>query len=116
MKIPRHKFNAVRVEKDDQKFDSKLEARYYDSLKLQQRAGLIIFFLRQVPFHLPGKVKYISDFQIFHADGSVSFVDVKGQDTPLSILKRKQVEALYPVTIEVVTAERKTAKPLKVKT
>ncbi len=98
-----HKFHAIRTEKDSQKFDSKMEARYYDSLKLQKKAGGIVFFLRQVPFHLPGNVRYIADFQVFHSDGSVSFVDVKGHDTPLSILKRKQVEALYPVKIEVVT-------------
>lgn len=99
----KHKFGAIRTERDGQKFDSKLEARYYDSLKLQQLSGGIVFFLRQVPFWLPGNVKYLADFQIFHSDGTVSFVDVKGKDTPMSILKRKQVEALYPVVIEVVT-------------
>jgi hypothetical protein len=102
-KILKHKFHAIRTERDGQKFDSKLEARYYDTLKLLQKAGSIIFFLRQIPFHLPGGTKYIADFQVFHSDGTVTFVDIKGIDTPLSKLKRTQVESLYPVNIEVIS-------------
>jgi hypothetical protein len=42
------------------------------------------------------------DFLVFDADGHVRFVDVKGMETPMFVLKKKQVEALYPFTIEVV--------------
>ncbi len=100
----KHKFGAIRTERDGQKFDSKLEARYYDALKIMQKSGHVLFFLRQVPFHLPGNTKYIADFQVFLEDGTVHFIDVKGKDTPMSILKRKQVESLYPVTIEIITS------------
>lgn len=97
-----HKFRAVPTELDGIKFASKAEARYYAQLKLRQAAGEVVFFLRQAPFHLPGGVKYVADFLEFHADGSCHVVDVKGMETAAFRAKRKQVEALYPVRIEVV--------------
>ena len=98
----RHKFNAVRTEVDGISFQSKLEASYYVHLKLLVRAGEVVFFMRQPVFHLPGKTRYSADFQVFYADGSVAFIDVKGQETKEFLRAKKQVEALYPVTIEVV--------------
>lgn len=79
-----------------------MEAAYYSRLKLLQQSGEVIFFLRQVPFHLPGNVRYVVDFIEFWSDGTVKFIDVKGMDTPLSIAKRKLVEAHYPIEIDVV--------------
>ena len=96
----RHKFNAVPVEYDGIKFPSKKEGNYYLQLKALVKSGAMLFFLRQVPFHLPGEVVYRVDFQEFWANGEVRFIDVKGVDTPVSKMKRKQVEALYPVKIE----------------
>lgn len=100
MHFHRHKFGAIQTIRDGIKFQSKREALYYDELKMKQKAGLVLFFLRQVPFDLPGNIKYRCDFQEFHGDGTVHFVDVKGHRTPQYIDKKKQVEALYPVTIE----------------
>lgn len=85
------------------RFDSKMEARYYDQLKLRQRAGEVVMFLRQAPFHLPGNVTYRVDFVEFLADGTVHFVDVKGQTLKEFVKIKKLVEAHYPVEIEVVT-------------
>jgi len=102
MKILRHKYHAVSTKKDGKNFDSKMEGRYYEQLKLRQLAGDVIFFLRQVPFDLPG-MKYVADFQVFLSDGTVEFIDVKGMDTPMSKAKRKAVEEIYPVTIKIVT-------------
>ena len=101
MKTHRHKFSAKPTELDSIKFQSKKEARYYQGLKLLQKAGEVVFFLRQVPFDLPGNVKHKIDFIEFHSDGTVHFVEIKGYDTPMGKLKRKQVEAIYPVKIEV---------------
>jgi len=98
----RHKFNAIKTERDGIKFDSKLEARYYETLKLRQKAGDVLFFLRQVPFHLPGGVVYRVDFVEFLACGLVRFVDTKGMETKDFVMKKKMVEDLYPVEIEVV--------------
>ncbi|MDO9527624.1 MAG: DUF1064 domain-containing protein [Syntrophales bacterium] len=95
-----HKFKAIPTELDGIKFQSKKEAGYYQKLKMFQKLGELVFFLRQVPFDLPGNVKYRVDFQEFWRDGTVHFVDVKGFRTPEYIMKKKMVEALYPVTIE----------------
>ena len=84
-------------------FDSKKEARYYMELKLRVKAGEVILFFRQIPFHLPGNTRYVVDFLEFHTDGSVHFVDVKGRFTPEYIRNKKQVEELYkPIKIEEV--------------
>jgi hypothetical protein len=90
------------VETDGIKFSSKKEARVYGQLKLQQAAGEVVFFLLQVPFHLPGGVKYICDFQVFYAAGHVRFLDAKGMMTESFKAKKRMVEAIYPVTVECV--------------
>ena len=101
-RIRRHKFNAKKMELDGIKFDSQKEGIYYLDLKLRKAAGEIVFFLRQVPLDLLGGVKYRIDFQEFHSDGTVHFVDVKGMRTPGYIAKKKMVEAIYPIEIEEV--------------
>jgi hypothetical protein len=98
-KFRAHKFGAVRTEVDGIKFSSKKEARRFVELRVLQVAGEISFFLRQVPFHLPGGVKYVADFVIFWADETCTVEDVKGRRTPEYIAKKKMVEAEYPITI-----------------
>ena len=83
-------------------FDSLLEMRVYLRLKREQEDGRVLFILRQVPFHLPGKTKYVCDFQVFNADGTVEFIDAKGMETETFRLKHRQTEALYPVEIKLV--------------
>ena len=104
----KHKYNAKPTEVDNIRFDSKLEANYYGVLKLAQKSGELLFFLRQVPLHLPGNTKYVCDFLEFWApkngdSGDVVFTDVKGMETATFKLKKKQVEALYPIEIQVIT-------------
>ena len=96
----KNKFNAKKTVVDGITFDSQKEARYYSHLKILQRQGDVIMFLRQVPFELPGNTKYRVDFQVWEKDGTVRHVDVKGRRTKEYIRAKKQVEALYPVTIE----------------
>lgn len=98
----RHKFYARPQELDGLRFDSKKEAEYYRKLKLRQSAGEIVMFLRQVPLHLPGGVKLVVDFQEFHADGTVHFVDTKGVMTESWMAKKRIAESIYPVEIEIV--------------
>lgn len=101
----RHKFGAIRQEHDGFKFSSKAEGRYYLWLKAEKAAGTVLHWLMQVPFHLPGGVRYVVDFMIFMADGSVRFVDVKGMETESFKAKKRIVEAMWPgITIEVVKA------------
>ncbi len=98
----KNKFNASKTKVGCVTCDSKLEANYYRQLEMLQKAGDVLFFLFQCPFRLDGGVKYIVDFVVFYKDGRVEFVDTKGRDTPISILKRKQVEDKYPVEIKIV--------------
>ena len=98
----RHKFRAKSVTDDGQHFPSQLEHAYYRKLKLDVAAGNVLFFLRQVPFHMAGGVKYVCDFVEFRTDGTVRFIDVKGVETAEFIMKKKMVEATFPIEIEVV--------------
>mgnify|MGYP003504488596 CR=1 FL=1 len=111
---PKHKFNAKEVEYDGIKFDSKLEGRFYLHLKQLKQAGEVLFFLRQVPIHLLGGTKLVVDFQVFYADGSCRFIDVKGFETTDFLIKKREVEALYHFEIEVVKRGDFWAKRLKV--
>jgi len=93
-----NKFHNVICEADNIKFRSKKERKRYLELKALQTAGEC-WFLRQVPFYLPGNTKYVLDFLIFWKNGTYTFEDTKGKRTPMFIMKKKQVEALYPIKI-----------------
>ncbi len=95
-----HKFHAKPTQRDGIKFSSKKEAKYYLQLKLRVTAGEVLFFLRQVPLHLPGGTRLVVDFLEFWADGTVHFVDVKGMKTDSFNIKKREIEAVYPITIE----------------
>lgn len=93
------KYRAVRIEIDNIKFSSKKEGRRYQELKALQHAGDVKFFLRQTPFHLPGKTRYVLDFMVFWENGNVTFEDTKGFRTQVYKLKKRMVEELYPIKI-----------------
>src|SRR5271154_369227 len=99
MKI-KHKFRAKPSISDGIKFSSKKEQKRYQELKVLQTSGALLFFLRQVPFHLPGGVKYICDFMNFWHDGVVTIEDVKGFKTDMYTTKKKLVESIYPIEIQ----------------
>ncbi len=61
-----------------------------------------MFFLRQVPLHLPGKTVYRLDFLVFWKDGEITWEDVKGVQTETFKLKKRQVEELYPIQISII--------------
>jgi len=95
----RNKYGAKGTYVDGFYFPSQKEARFYEQLCLAKKAGVVSYFLRQVPFHLPGNVTYRVDFVVFHPGGRVDYIDVKGKRTKAYIRNKKQVEALYPVEI-----------------
>lgn len=96
------------------RFDSKLEAARYEQLLQLQAVGEVLYFLRQVPFALPGRVIYRADFMVAlpHRDGlsfntlersvNLRYEDCKGFDTRLSKVKRAQVADLYGVYVAIV--------------
>jgi len=96
----KHKFRAVRVERDGFKFPSKKEGNRYDELKLLKQAGEIILFLHQVPFRMIGST-YWADFMVFWKDGSVTVEDVKGFKTP-AYKKQKAMMAIHFPAVEIL--------------
>ncbi len=101
----RHKYNAQADTRKGQRFDSKAEARYFDHLETLKAGGALLFFLRQVPFHIPGGT-YRLDFMEFWKDGTIHCTDVKGMRLGMFEFKRKAVQACYPLKI-------RTARPAK---
>ena len=102
----RSKYGNRRVEVDGMIFDSQHEADYYFRELLPRRqTGELKLLLRQVPFELPGKIKYIADFFTVDQAGNVAVIDAKSEATRQNrvyINKKKQVKALYGLEIEEV--------------
>lgn len=101
----RPKYGNRRVEVDGIKFDSQKEARYYEELMLRYRAGDLKLVLLQVPFILPGPVKYYADFLTVDNDGHVEVIDVKSEITKKNrtyINKKKQMKAVWGIDIKEV--------------
>lgn len=96
------KYRSQWTEVDGINFQSKKEAEYYIQLKLLQAAGEVAYFLRQVPFHLPGNIKYFCDFMVVMRTGQIRYIDVKGVETNVFKMKKKMVEYHYPIKIELV--------------
>lgn len=94
-----NKYRAVKVKLDGITFHSKREAaRYADLLRLV-KAGVIKNLILQpkFPIEINGNkiCNVIGDFE--YLEGRKWVVeDVKGMDTPMSRLKRKLVQAMYP--------------------
>jgi hypothetical protein len=100
MKPIKHKFGAKPTTIDGIRFPSLKEGRYYKQLILRQKAGEVLFFLRQVRLELPAGLRYTVDFLEFWTDGSVHFIEVKGRKTKDYIMRKKLAEESYPITIE----------------
>lgn len=98
----RNKYNAIPTVIDGIRFASKAEANYYVQLKLLQKAGEIEKFDMQVPYELPGGIIYLLDFRVYYPGGFIDYVDVKGVLTPVFILKKKLMEAIHNIKINVV--------------
>jgi hypothetical protein len=97
-----HKFKAKPVKKFGIYFKSQLEYHFYQHLELQKKAGIVLFYLRNIRFDLPGGVKCEIDYLVFYTNGTARIIDVKGHETREFKLKKKMVEELYPVEIELV--------------
>lgn len=94
------------VEVDGIKFQSIAESEYYLLLKKSKEEGHIVDFTIQPSYILQlsfvseqfGHIKpivYKADFKVIHTNGDESVIDVKGQATPVSLIKRKMFLMLY---------------------
>src|SRR5262249_61502067 len=98
-----HKFNAIKVEIDGIKFDSKAEARRYQDLKLMPQVSNLRAHPRFPVFVQGVQVcTVVLDFAYRDSLDRWHYEDVKGADTPISRLKRKMVEAEYSIKVEVI--------------
>lgn len=102
-----HKYHAQPVTIDGVRFASKAEGRRYAELKLLEKAGEIEGLELQPKFPLIVRGvnvgTYIADFRYRIVKGmsqSLTVVeDTKGVRTPVFILKKKLVRALYDIDI-----------------
>jgi hypothetical protein len=99
------KYSAKAIIVDGWRFDSKLEARRYGQLQLLQAAGQIRYVLRQVPFWIAPRVRYVVDFGVCQLDWTIRWEDVKGVLTDTSRTKIATVERLYGIEIHLLTRE-----------
>lgn len=109
-KKPKYRNKPTHV--DGIRFDSKIEADRYVLLRGLWKCGHVLWFVRQVPFDLPGGRKYKADFVVMYASGQTDangeklarpvVEDCKGIDTPMSKLKRDQVADLYGIHVVLI--------------
>lgn len=99
------KYKNKKVVVDGVKFDSKHEAEYYLYLKRLKEEGRIKDFGLQHKFELQPSFKkygkthraitYTVDFAIYHNNGDVEYVDVKGMETQQGIMRKKMFDYLF---------------------
>ena len=77
----RAKYGNTKTQVDGMNFDSLHEARQYQELLIRLRAGEIRGVQCQVPFLLPGGVKYIADFVVLENDRTYTVMDAKSDAT-----------------------------------
>lgn len=106
------KYRNNRIETKDGVFDSNLELRRWEELKLLQKAKLIKDLDRQVKFVLIEKskygqeIKYMADFvYIDLKTGEKVVEDTKSEatKTPLYRLKKRLVAEIYGIIIKEIT-------------
>lgn len=101
-KPKRSKYGNRRVEVDGKKFDSQHEANVYQDFMLRVKSGELKTVLRQVPFDLPGGIRYMADFVAIDQDNRVTVYDAKSEITKQNrtyINKRKQLKACCGIEI-----------------
>ena len=105
-----NKYNAVKTEYRGIWYHSKKEALTANQLDIDKAHGLIDFWLRQVPFQLPGRIEYRADFVTFKFAPDTGFdvwkvrvIEVKGMETDVWKLKHKLFTETYPnLELEIV--------------
>ena len=104
-KKPR-KYRNEPVTLDGIRFDSKHEAAVYQELMFRVKSGELRNVLLQVPFILPGGIRYVADFVTLTPDFRIEGVyDAKSEITRKNrvyINKRKQMKACWGIEIKEV--------------
>lgn len=95
MKQVKHKFHAVKSECDGIRFSSKLEKRWYSVIKDMKDSGELLFFLRQVPFHIAPDVTYRADFIYFILMVMLKFGNAKAMILQNGKLKKRWSKTFF---------------------
>lgn len=104
----RSKYGNRKVVVDGRKYDSQAEAAYGERLLLRERVGEVGGVEMHPRFKLLGPkgeliCVYVADFAFWdHAEDRFRVVDVKGVETDVFKLKRKMMQALKGIEVEVV--------------
>ena len=111
-----NKYNNKIVEYKNIKFHSQMELDFYLHLLKLKEEGVVKEIILQPKFELqPAYVKngrkvrridYVGDFHVIYADGKEEVIDVKGQELPLFLLKKKILEYKYPFELKTVTMSK----------
>lgn len=101
-KARKGKYNAVGVRTEEGYFDSKMEHRRWEVLKLLARTGEIADLQRQVKYSLDVNgvhiTNYIADF-VYKQDNVVIVEDSKGFKTPEYKIKKSLMKAVHDIDI-----------------
>ena len=96
--------SAKRTEYDGRWYQSKAEATFAAGLDLRLKAKEIVWWKPQVPIKLMVNghliCTYKLDFAIYHLDGHLEYVEVKGHETNVWKLKWKLLHALKEEGVE----------------
>jgi hypothetical protein len=112
--VRRNKYGAIKVKADGITFDSKLEHKRYQELKLLEKAGEITSLMVHKRWPLYSQVSnapidscdtlvghYESDFN-YRDDGKLIVEDCKGVVTPLSAWKIKHFGIQHGVKVRII--------------
>lgn len=104
--MARNKFGNIRTKVDGILFDSRMESKFYEFAKQLKLTGEIKDFEMQKHYEIFSafkkgsekfrKIEYVADFVIYHHDGRIEVIDVKGVETDVFKIKRKLFEYRYP--------------------
>lgn len=110
----RSKYGNKKVVVDGITFDSDLEAKRWQHLRIRQRLGEIRNLRRQVRFRLEVNGVHVCDYIADHvyemSDGEGVVEDAKGVLTKDFVIKRKLMRACLGIDILLVGKERKASK------
>lgn len=100
------KYKSSKITIDGYTFDSRDESRFYEHLLTLKAKEEILNFELQPKYTLIPSFKkygkthramtYTPDFMVYHNDGSVELVDVKGFSTQQGELRRKLFDYKFP--------------------
>lgn len=92
-----NKYHAKSIVYNGIQYHSKKEAAYAAELDLRLKAGDIKQWFRQKKISLDVNgyhiCNYYVDFEVWHKDGTIELVEIKGFETEVWRLKRKLLEA-----------------------